>query len=513
MSWCGATGVALTLAFGFVGCGESDDGQAPNGAGGGVGADASADQASGGNAPDGGEAGNGGDAGEAAGSGGTAGVAGNDAGNPDGPDADCATTCTGPGQVCINGQCVDDCRLPGAVPCNGADVCDVGSEHEGQCVSPGDGCVISSATQVCVPSGGGTTLECGPGTLCDGDGHCFPRLPCASMQCEGSQCWGTSCSCTRPAPACSVAPLGTPGETGTLNDFVFTRCGTLSSCDGGIFDLDFDQACNAWGVTMISGPDYLRKIDPAGLVTEFVGVTNLNMGEVATIKGKEGEFGGGLTDVSLSYICCSTCGCQISGSGGEPQGVAELDPGTSTLPMRIPSTQYTTGAGPFGFYQLDTGPYGLAWGLDRVLYVGNIEQNGDFHALDLASNTKQVVATLTARVYAAAPFNRTRMVVGVAGGEVKLVPVLGAIGTVTPLIKLADEITSIARDPWSGRVYASLANLDIVSFSSNGTDLQIFQVAPALGRIALAPDGYLYHLTIGWPTQAEIVRWPLPDTL
>lgn len=30
---------------------------------------------------------------------------------------------------------------------------------------------------------------------------------------------------------------------------------------------------------------------------------------------------------------------------------------------------------------------------------------------------------------------------------------------------------------------------------------------------SLAPDGYLYHLTIGWPTQAEIVRWPLPGTL
>ena len=29
-------------------------------------------------------------------------------------------------------------------------------------------------------------------------------------------------------------------------------------------DLDFDLACNAWGVTTLSGPDYLRRLTPAG---------------------------------------------------------------------------------------------------------------------------------------------------------------------------------------------------------------------------------------------------------
>jgi hypothetical protein len=294
---------------------------------------------------------------------------------------------------------------------------------------------------------------------------------------------------------------------------VFTRCGTLSSCDGGIFDLDFDQACNAYGVTMISGPDYLRKIDPAGQVTEYVGVTNLNMGEVAAIKGREGQFGGGLTNVALTYICCASCGCILSGPGSQPQGVAELDPATSELPMRIPSTQFTTGAGPFGNAAVDTGPYGLTWGLDRVLYAGNIEQNGDFHALDLETNSKQVIATLSARVLAAAPFDRNWMIVAVEGGTVHLVPVLGKVAPATPLITLSGEVSSLARDPWSGRVYASLDTLDVVSFNEDGDDLQVFQVAPALGRIALAPDGYLYHLTLGWPTQAAIVRWELPKSL
>jgi hypothetical protein len=294
---------------------------------------------------------------------------------------------------------------------------------------------------------------------------------------------------------------------------VFTRCGSLSGCDGGIFDLDFDQACNAYGVTMISGPDYLRKIDPSGQVTEYVGVTNLNMGEVATIKGREGQFGGGLSNVALTYICCASCGCILSGPGSQPQGVAELDFATSELPMRIPSTQFTTGAGPFGNAAVDTGPYGLTWGLDRVLYAGNIEQNGDFHAIDLDTNSKIVVTSFPSRVLAAAPFDSNWMLVAVEGGSVHLVPVLGKVAPTTPLIALTGEVTSLARDPWSGRVYASLNTLDIVSFDEDGNDLQVFQVAPALGRIALAPDGYVYHLTLGWPTQPAIVRWELPNSL
>ena len=34
-----------------------------------------------------------------------------------------------------------------------------------------------------------------------------------------------------------------------------------------------------------------------------------NMGEVAAIQGDNGVFGGGLTDVALTYICCANCGC------------------------------------------------------------------------------------------------------------------------------------------------------------------------------------------------------------
>lgn len=419
-----------------------------------------------------------------------------------------AATCTQPGFACVEGACVADCRRPNAVPCAQGTVCDVGSEHTGLCTQPGTGCVIAGEADQCAQDDAGVALVCGPGTLCNGKGGCYAALPCRDFQCDSAGCWGVDCSCTRPAATCSPAPLGAPGEAGTLNDYAFTRGG-----DGGIFDLDFDQKCNAWAVTMISGPDYLRSISPQGTVTSFTGVTNLNMGEVAAIQGKEGSFGGGLMDVALTYVCCQACGCVLSGSGGNPQGVAYLDSATSTLPMKIPTVQFSQGAGPFGNASVDTGPYGLSWGLDRVLYAGNVDANGDFQALDLETSTKQIITTFGARVHASAPFDRMRMIVALEGGEVDLVPILGASGSPQKLVDLGAHVTSVVRDRWSGRLYAELSDLRIVSFAADGSGVETFQTAPAKGRIAIAPDGYLYHLTVGWPTEATIVRWELPTTL
>lgn len=326
----------------------------------------------------------------------------------------------------------------------------------------------------------------------------------------GGTCWGEACSCTRPAPTCAPAPLGAPGEVNTLNDPAFTRQG--KSGGEGAVDLDFDPDCNAWAVTLISGPDYLRKVDPAGMVSSTTGVTNLNMGEVAVLTGKEGVFGGGSGDVALTYICCATCGCIISGSGGNPQGAAIFDENAGTLPMKIPSTDFTSGGGPFGNKGLDTGPYGLSWGLDRVLYLGNVKENGDFVALDIVAGTTTQLVLFPARVNATAPFDRDRMVVALEGGQVWLVPILGLPGDPVELLELPSDVTSILRDPWSGRIYAELSSLDIVSFKPDGSDLSTFATAPARGRIALAPDNFLYHLTV-FPTAPEVVRFPMPTGL
>lgn len=148
-----------------------------------------------------------------------------------------------------------------------------------------------------------------------------------------------------------------------------------------------------------------------------------------------------------------------------------------------------------------------------MLYVGNVDVNGDYHSLDLGTQTKKLVATFSKRVLASAPFDAAHMIVGLEGGEVVLSPVAGGSAPTKTLLVLSTHATSIVRDPWSGRVYAELGDKSIVSFAEDGSDLATIQTAPGLGRITIAPDGYLYHLTLGFLGPVEIVRWPLPTTL
>lgn len=376
-------------------------------------------------------------------------------------------------------------------------MCNLGDSGAGKCVAEGSGCVITGPTVEC------GAQKCGPGSTCSPKGECLAELPCQTLVCEGGSCWGQDCPCARPPAPCEAAPTGKPGEKGTLNDPEFLGAG--------LSDLDFDDQCGAWASSFVSGPDSLRHIDAKGVVAPPVlGVTNLNMGEVALRLSKED------VNIAITYNCCATCGCVLSGSGGNPQGAALLDTSTKppSLPMKIPTAKFSSGPGPFGDKGLDTGPMGLSWGADFVLYLGNVEQNGDFVALDLSDvNAKNtVVATFEKRVHAAAPFDAHRLLVATEGGSLFLVPTLGIAAPPQALVTLPDSVTSLHRDRWSGRIYAALSNRDIVSFKADGTDLTTFQTTDKLGRIALGPDGYLYHLTM-YPSADVIVRFPLPSSL
>lgn len=393
--------------------------------------------------------------------------------------------CPGPGEVCAAGACKVDCAAPEANACAPGTVCNVSDKLPGACVAPDAGCVVTGPLVACGAS------TCGPGTTCDAATNtCVAALPCAGVECLGGVCRGVACPCERPAPGCAGATLE------QLNAPAFVN---------GLVDIDFDLACNAWGVTVVSGPDYLRKVDKTGAVTTVQGVTNLNMGEVAAIQGQNGTFGGDVTEVGLTYNCCASCGCQ-----GTPQGVAFFEQMTSALPLVIPSAQITTGAGPFQSGYLDTGPQGLTWGLSRKLYVGNVDADGDFHTVDLTDGTKGLVATLPARVYAASPYDGGRLLVALATKEVVLLDV--NTGVITPFAALPMDITSLARDPFTGHVYVSLFGGEIHDLDGSGSDLGVFAKGTKSGRIALARDNHIYHVNVGPVGVASIERFPLPQT-
>jgi hypothetical protein len=420
------------------------------------------------------------------------------------------TPCSAPGQTCVAGACVADCRPSTATPCAADTVCDVSDASPGMCVAPGGACVTTSTPVSC----GGKI--CGPGSACDGNGKCYPIVPCTEVVCDTGGCYGAECACTR-APGCSPAAVGTPGAAGTLQDATFLH---------GLVDLQFDPTCTAWGVTLVSGPDYLRSVTPSGTVGSIAGVTNLNMGEVAVLQhlAMATSYPGdaeqhplprpldmpGL-DVSLTYICCSACGCELQTT---PQGVAHLDPTTMQIPLVIPSSTFTNGTGPFGAAVIDTGPAGLSYGTDLVLYVGNVDTNGDYYSLDLGSQKQQLVTTFTARVYASAPFDAVTQIVALEGGELRLLRITD--GTSTSWATSSNPVTGLTRDFFDGSVYVARRDGSILRYDAagNGTPFQT-TTSKNPARIAIAPDGFLYALEIPPPfadATPTVERWQLPTT-
>ncbi len=394
-------------------------------------------------------------------------------------------TCPEAGASCVAGVCKSQCAAAGAKACPAGTICSVGDKAPGTCVKPGSGCVVTGTSTKC------GAWSCGPGTLCDElAGACVPALPCQTMICANGGCWGNTCPCKRPQPWCKTATLP------KLNQNAFTS---------GLVDLDFDLGCTGWGVTVLNGPDKLRKIPPSGTVKEFVGVSNLDMGEAAALQGFASTFGGNELEVALTYTCCATCGCFLN----PPQGVAWLDQNKGTLPMMIPSVKTTKGLGPFGNKLLDSGPQGLTWGLGTQLYVGNVDSNGDFHALDLQTKKKTKLTTLPARVYAATPFDGVRLVVALENKQLVLLHI--GDGKTKPLATVKQPVTSLARDPFSGHIYVSFKGGEIRTLSGTGTDLGTFAKAAGSGRLSLAGDNHLYHLTAGPVSKAKVERFPLPS--
>lgn len=399
--------------------------------------------------------------------------------------------CPKGGQVCVQGSCKPGCQLPGATACPATTFCNVGDEASGQCLPAGSACLITTQPSPC------GAVTCGPGSLCHPQlQQCLPDASCNGVACPGGNCYGTSCPCVRPAPLC------TPAALSVLNGAGFTQ---------GLVDIDMDLQCGLWGVTAISGTDYLRRMTPDGKVLVVNSVGNLNMNEVAALQGFASVFGGNVVEAALTYGCCASCGC----SSNPPKGVAWYDKVKNALPMVIPTNANLAGAGPFldptMALHLNTGPTGLTWGLGNQLYIGNVVDNGDLHTVDLAIGKSQLLTKLANRVYAAAPFDGTRMAVALQGKQVVQVYLLD--GQSAPWAKPPAEVIALQRDPFTGTTLMSLNNAQIRNFSSKGEDLGLFATAPVPGRVTIGPDGWLYHLTPKVDSPATIVRWQLPEKL
>lgn len=406
--------------------------------------------------------------------------------------------------LCLGGECVPRCSGVSPDPCGPAQVCDV---ITGQCHDPAQACTLAGETTAC------GDMRCGPGSICDGAGACIPYAPCAGVVCrDDGSCWGQACSCERPSDC-------VPPTAEALN-------GPFSHM---VSDLAFADDCTAWMVT-ITGWDFVRRLTPDGMLTEWPGVSNLNMGEIevlkalspagitaageppTTLKGPPPAAIEGIGDVALTYICCASCNC----ASNPKQGLARLDEGNpdGELPLVIEATP-SVGQGPFGAFWTDTGPFGLAWGQDRVLYIGNAAANGTLHTADLLTNTQSQIYKFPARVHAATSISAVHLMVALAGGE------LHRFNTKTlasELVLVLDaDITSLAFDPLTARVFASLRTFDVMEVDPMTGASSVFSTMPGRGRVAISPDGQLWYspmyflFAVASQPVPPIMAWPLPQ--
>lgn len=419
-------------------------------------------------------------------------VAAPDARAIDAPSAAADAPCVcDAGESCATGSCVADCGDPRATACAAGTECDFAT---GSCVADGTpGALTGEGTRCGTGTDGSLCL---PGTECSVAGTCQPAPPCGILRCtpDGSTCWGSACATTRRVASCMPASLA------RMNMPDFVRGG-----DNGLMDLELDDACNAYGVTTISGTDYLRELAPDGMLVSHAGVTNLNMGEVAVLRPYTSEFETEPGEVALTYTCCLTCGCV----GTDPQGVARLDRmGPPDLPMVLTAVA-SDADGPFGIRVLDGGPFGLTWGRDRTLYVGNVMVDGDLHRANLDTGASGEIVRLGTRIHATTTFDSASLLVATTGGVIERVAV--GDGAHAPFADLDVDVTSLVRDPFLGVVYASLRTGAVVILDAAGVRAGELVAAGGLpGRIAYGPDGAIYYLRTGYPALPSIERVELP---
>lgn len=408
--------------------------------------------------------------------------------------------CSEPNQQCVDGECVTLCQGQAPDPCPMGQVCDVIS---GQCHAPADACTLAGASEACGDQ------QCGPGSVCDGQGVCVPVAPCAGVVCtQGGACWGAVCACERPIDCTDP---------------------TLEQLNGPfaekIIGVDFADDCTAWMVTLRSGTDYLRRLKPDGTLTEWPGVSNLDMGEVKVLRRltiPQLETAPplaawptalpqpvmGLGEVAITYTCIGGC------FGDTKQGVARLveEDMVNPLPIVIPATT-TTGNGPFMVPVADAGPQGLTWGEDRVLYVGNSTANGEYNTADLETAMVGVVYNFPARVTASAPISPAHLLVALEGGALYRYNVLTK--QAEPVTELGAHVTGLSHDSFDGLVYASMSSLEVLAIEPFAGTFEVFATMPDKGRVAVSPSGKLYYVPAKYLQVQEgmITAWDLPASI
>ncbi len=281
----------------------------------------------------------------------------------------------------------------------------------------------------------------------------------------GTDCDDDDASVNQAAGNCRAAC--TPPSTSTL----------ASRDPSGVSDLQFDEDCNAWVTTLISGTDYVYRIDSAGTQTIYTGASNHNIGSIALDPSGTG-FAVSYNNVGYLGVS-SSASIPVVATGGYASG-----------------TNFSNG-------YLREAASSMAWDSSGRIWMPNFGASGVLKRFT-ASGTGTTVTTMSGYIESVALDINEDLYVSVGATVYRV----SAAGSTSTYFTLPNTVLDMVFDI-TGELYVLTTANQIIVVDAGGTGSSTFATVGSEGKLAISPDGTLYHLDSQPTGAASYQSWAL----
>jgi len=239
---------------------------------------------------------------------------------------------------------------------------------------------------------------------------------------------------------------------------------TLATYDpSGISDIAFDDDCEAWLPTLISGTDYVYSMDSSGSTTRYTGTSNHNIGSIA-LDPNSTAFAVGYSNVN--YVGYSS--------------------GTS-IPVIATSSSVNGSSWSNGY--LNNSPASIAMDSSGCIWVPNFSGSGTLDCIETDGTENNVLTGLS---YIESVGLDATETVHIAVGDT-IYSVDTATSTTTSVYVAGDTVLDFVFD-YNDDLYVETDSREIELAPGDGSTSSVFATVSGEGKLAISPDGWLVRI-------------------
>ena len=324
----------------------------------------------------------------------------------------------------------------------------------------GDRTISPGATEVWYD---GIDQDCDEADDYDADGDGDPSKSYGGTDCDdtdSSVYGGTGC---RPVASCTHPDAS-----------------TLETYDpSGIVDIVFDDDCNAWLPTLISGTDYVYELDASGNTTVYTGTSNHDIGSIALDPSSSG-FAVGYNNVN--YVGYTT---------------------SSTIPVILTSSNITGSAWSNSY--LNSSPSSIAFDSTGCIWVPNLSARGTLSCVE-TDGSSTVVLTASSYIESVGLDSSENLYVSVGD---TIYSVDQSAGTLTAEFVASGTVLDFVFD-YNDDLYVESNVGEIELAPADGSGSSTFATVSGQAKLAISPDGYLVRVIPNPVSPASYEEFPLP---